>query len=105
MRYIMMMVLLVMSMPALAQSLPVAQTVSKGFSARNITIEGFVLGDKAQFVNLFKPYKNKYLSLSDIDTLQGQIEKIYEHAGYGGMVAIKNHFSKKSLTFTVALVE
>ena len=73
---------------------------------RNIVIEGFVLEEqKGQFVKLFKPYRNKYLSAADIDTILQQLQEIYEQAGYQGLISIEPHIKKKCLTFTVSLIK
>lgn len=73
---------------------------------RNIVIEGFVLEeDRSQFAKLFKPYRNKHLSAADIDTLLQQLQKIYEEAGYQGLISIEHHVKRKSLIFTVSLIK
>ena len=65
MRYCVLIVLLFISLPVSVQNVSASRQCCKarqGILIRNIEIEGFVLGDKDQFVKLFKPYRNKYLT-------------------------------------------
>jgi len=107
MRYCLLILWLLISLPALAQKANVPQVVSKvqGTLIRNIAIEGFVLQDKNQFIKLFKPYRNKHLSAADIEMILEQLQKIYEEAGYRGLISIEHHVKRKSLTFTVSLIK
>lgn len=107
MRYCVLIVLLFISLPVSAQNAPSTQADvnDKGVLIHNITIEGFVLGDKDQFVKLFKPYRNKYLSVDKIDAILQQLKEIYEQEGYQELVSIDYHIVKRTLTFTVALIK
>ena len=90
-----------------AQSAASAQSTSKaqGPLIRSIKIEGFVLGDKNQFFELFKLYRNKHRSAADIDAILQQLREIYEQAGYQGLVSIVYRVKRKSLVFTVSLIK
>ena len=105
MRYYILTALLLMPLPALAQNAPASQAVLKPQAPliRNIEIEGFVLGDKVQFVKLFKPYRNKHLTTADMDAILQQIKDIYEREGYLQLVAITYHADKHRLIFTVSM--
>jgi hemolysin activation/secretion protein len=107
MRYCVLVALLLIPLPALAQNaLPAqADVAAQSTLIRNIVIEGFVLQDKNQFVKLFKPYRNKYLTTADVDAMLGQLQEIYEQAGYQGLVSIEDHVVKRKLTFTVSLIK
>jgi len=107
MRYCILIVLLFISLPVSAQNAPFTQADVKdqGVLVHNITIQGFVLGDKDQFVKLFKPYRNKYLSADKIDAILQQLKKIYEREGYQELVSIDYQLDKRTLTFTVTLIE
>ena len=89
------------------QSAASAQSTSKaqGPLISSIKMEGFVLQNKNQFVELFKPYRNKHLSSADIDTILQQLQEIYEQAGYQGLVSIVYRVKRKSLVFTVSLIK
>ena len=84
---------------------PQAASKLQGPLISSIKIEGFVLGDKNQFVKLFKPYRNKHLSPADIDTILQQLQEIYEQEGYQGLVSIEYRIKGKFLTFTVSLIK
>jgi hemolysin activation/secretion protein len=126
MRYCILILLLFISLPVSAQNVPAvvlkvlipdtrsdspdthsysqaASQVQKTL-IQKIVIEGFVLGDKNQFVKLFKPYRNKHLSVADMDTILQELQEIYEQAGYQGLVSIEYHVIKRNLTFTVSLI-
>ena len=105
MRRYVLVLLLLMSLPASLQEAAAGQMVSSAPLIKTITIKGFVLGDKSQFFKLFRPYRNKHLSSADIEALLGQIQGIYEHAGYQGLVLIGHQIQKRSLTFTVSLIK
>jgi hemolysin activation/secretion protein len=107
MRYCLLLLLLFISLPMSAQNVAAQQTASQAQTTliQKITIEGFVLQDKNQFVNLFKPYRNKHLSTADIDEILQQLQEIYEQAGYQGLVSIDYHIRGRSLTFTVAFAK
>ena len=107
MRYVVLIVLLFISLPALAQNSAAPQAVSQEQKTlvQKIVMEGFVLKNKGQFVKLFKPCRNKYLTAADIDTLLQNLEEIYEQAGYQGLISIEHVIKKKVLTFTVSLVK
>ncbi len=120
MRYGALILLLFISLPALAQNVPApalkvpkpdthsysqAAVQDKVALIRNIGIEGFVLQSKNQFVKLFKPYRNKHLSAVDIDAILQQLQEIYEQAGYQGLVSIEYHVKRNYLTFIVSLIK
>jgi len=106
MRYLALMIFLFISLPASAQQASSAQAerIAPAFIS-NIKIAGFVLDDKNQFIKLFKPHRNKYLSGADIDTLLQQLQEIYELAGFQGLVSIGYQIKKRTLTFDVALIK
>jgi hemolysin activation/secretion protein len=70
---------------------------------KSIDMEGFVLQDKDQFVKLFKPYRNKYLTTADMDGILQQIQVIYEKEGYQQLVTITYHVDKHRLLFTALM--
>ena len=117
MRYCLLLVLLFIALPVSAQNVPAsvlkpdthsysqAALKAKGTLIRNIVMKGFVLQDKNQFVKLFKPYRNKRLSVADIDEALQELQEIYEQAGYQGLVSIEYHVIKRNLTFTVSLIK
>ena len=69
----------------------------------SITMEGFLLQDKNQFVKLFKPYRNQYLSKVDMDMILQKIQDIYEQEGFQQLVSITYTVNKHRLIFTVAM--
>lgn len=107
MRYCALIVLFFITFPVLAQNTAASQAAvqAQGPLIRNIIMEGFVLDDKNQFVKLFKPYRNKHLSATDINSILQALQEIYEQAGYQGLVSIEYHVVKRNLTFTVALIK
>ncbi|MDE2222546.1 MAG: hypothetical protein KGK03_05685 [Candidatus Omnitrophica bacterium] len=108
MRFILLSFLLFTAVPVLAQETMPAQAAaapSQRVLIRSISIQGFVLDDRAQFTRLFRPYRNKRLSTGDVDAVLQQLSKIYEEAGYHGLVGIKYHISKRNLIFTVSLIK
>ena len=88
--------------PQQAVAAPVAH---EGTFIHDLEIEGFLLGDKEQFIKLFKPYRNKYLLAADMDSILHQIQDIYDEGGYQSLVSIQYRVVKKSLIYTVSLVE
>ena len=74
------MLLFFISLPVSAQNVTASPSTSKaqGPLISSIKMEGFVLQNKNQFVELFKPYRNKHLSSADIDTILQQLQEIYE---------------------------
>ena len=68
-----------------------------------VVFEGFVLGDKDRFVNLFKPYRNKYLKTADMDDILQKIRIIYEREGYQQLVSITYKVVKHKLIFTALM--
>ena len=106
MRYCVLLALFFISIPVSAQNIPDAQVVTqeKKTLIRNIDIEGFVLQDKGQFLKLFKPYRQKHLSKSDMDTILQEIKDIYEREGYQQLVAISYKVSKNRLVFTASMI-
>jgi hemolysin activation/secretion protein len=95
------------SMPVIAQNAAASQadTTAQRTFINDIRIEGFVLGDKRQFLKLFKPYRKKHLSAADMDTILQQVQQIYEQGGYQALVSIDYHVDRKCLTFTVSLIK
>jgi len=106
MRYCFLILLFFISWPALAQNIvvPTALTSAQRILIRNIDIEGFVLGDKNRFVKLFKPYRNKYLTGTDIDAILQKIQAIYEQEGYAQLVSIGYQVTKHRLVFTILMI-
>ena len=98
--------LLFISYPVSAQNVvvPTALTAAQRTLIRNIDIDGFVLGDKSQFVKLFKPYRNKYLTGTDIDAILQKIQAIYEQEGYAQLVSIGYQVTKHRLVFTILMI-
>ncbi len=105
MRYGILILLLFMPFFASAQNLATAQAVSqaKGVLIRDIKMDGFVLGDKNQFVKLFKPYLNKHLTTADMDAILKQIQIVYEREGYDQLVSITYQVIKHRLVFTALI--
>ena len=88
-----------------AQSTASAQSVSKAQSIliSSIKMEGFVLQNKNQFVELFKPYRNKYLTTADMNEILQKIQDIYAMGGYQQLVSITYHVDKHLLVFTASM--
>ena len=105
MRYIVLILFLFISLPAYAPNAGASKADSKpqGTLIRSIVLEGFVLGDKDQFVRLFKPYRNKYLTAADMDGILQKIQGIYEMDGYQQLVSITYRVDKHRLVFTSAM--
>ena len=105
MRYLVLILILLMSLPFCVQNVNADQSsVQKnGTLIRSIDIEGFVLGDKNQFLRLFKPYRNKYLTAADMDVILSQVQIIYEREGYQQLVSISYQVNKHRLVFTVLM--
>jgi len=105
MRYGVLILLLFISLPSSAQNIPAGQVVvkDKGVLVRDIKMEGFVLGDKDQFVKIFKPYRNKYLTTADMDAILQRIQRIYEEQGYQQLVTISYQVTKHRLVFTALM--
>jgi hemolysin activation/secretion protein len=80
-----------------------ADPQAQGTLIRNISIEGFVLQDKNQFIKLFKPYHNKHMTAADMDAILRQIQVIYEREGYQQLVSITYHVVKQRLIFTALM--
>jgi hypothetical protein len=106
MRYGVWIALLLIGPWALAQDPPVGQVVSQqqGTLIHNIVMEGFVLGDKDQFIKLFKPYRNKYLSTQDMDAILQKIQDIYQLNGYQQLVSVSYRVDKHRLVFTALMI-
>ena len=105
MRYFLMILLLFISLPVYAQNVPIVQSNPQEVRTlvRNIVIEGFVLQDKEQIVKIFKPYRNKYLTTSDMDAILQKIKDIYERAGYQQLVSITYQVDRHRLVFTALM--
>jgi hypothetical protein len=105
MRYCFLIVSLFISFPVFAQNVAVTQAAisDKGILIRDISMEGFVLGDKERFVKLFKPYRNKHLTTTDMDDILQKIQIIYEREGYQELVSIGYKVTKHRLVFTVLM--
>jgi len=106
MRYCILVALLFISFPALAQNDIARQSMlqDKGVLIRNIAMEGFMLENKHQFVKLFKPYRNKYLTEADMEEILKEVQVIYEREGYQQLVSITYHVIKHRLVFTVSMI-
>lgn len=106
MRYCLLILLLLMPFSAFAQNSPAEQAAgqNKGTLIRSIEMDGFVLGDKGQFVKLFKPYRNKYLTKADMDAILQQVEIFYEREGYQQLVSITYQVIKHRLVFTALMI-
>jgi len=106
MRYALMLLFFI-SMPAVVQNAAAQETIpaTAVVLIKNISIEGFLLQDKEQFVKLFKPYRNKYLSTADMDEILQKVQKIYEQEGYQSLVSIDYRVKKQWLTFAVSLIQ
>ena len=106
MRYSTLILLLLLLLPVSVQNARAQGSAQiQNVLIQKIQMQGFVLDDSGQFVRLFKPYRNKHLSAADIDAILQQIQKIYEQAGYQGLVSIGYQIKRKSLTFTVSLIK
>jgi len=105
MRYCVLILLFFISLPITAREVAASQAVSKpqGTLIRDIVIEGFVLGDKNQFVKLFKPYRNKHLTTADMDEILQKIQVIYEREGYLELVTISYQVTKHRLVYTALM--
>jgi hemolysin activation/secretion protein len=105
MRYYVLISLLFISLSVPARNVLAAPADAQlqGTLVRNISIEGFVLQDKDQFIKLFKPYRNKYLTGADMDAILRQIQVIYEREGYQQLVSITYHLDKHRLVFTALM--
>ena len=106
MRYYVLILLLLMPLSVSAQNvmLPPGAVSAQRTLVRNIEIEGFVLGDKNQFLKMFKPFRNKYLTTADMDAILQEIQIIYEREGYQQLVSITYHVDKHRLVFTVLMI-
>lgn len=96
---------LLLSFPPSAQNVFAADATLQADRTliHSITMEGFLLQDKNQFVKLFKPYRNQYLSKVDMDMILQKIEDIYEQEGFQQLVSITYTVNKHRLIFTVAM--
>jgi len=105
MRYGILVLLLLLSLPLIAFNVSAQQVVSQDTVVliKNIEMAGFVLGDKSQFVKIFKPYRNKYLTRADMDEILKKVQIIYEEQGYKELVSITYQVNKHRLEFTVLM--
>ena len=105
MRYCILVLLFLISLSLSAQNVLSKQVAVEhnGTLVRSITMEGFVLEDKNQFVKLFKPYRNKYLTTADMDAILQKIQVIYEKEGYQQLVSITYQVNKHRLIFTALM--
>jgi len=104
MRYFVLAVLLFMSFPALTQHAAYAGADHPaGTLIRDIRLEGFVLENKDRFVRIFKPYRGKYLTVEDMDSILEKIKDIYEKEGYKELVSITYKVEKRRLVFTALM--
>jgi len=105
MRNYLLILLFFIFLPVSAQNAAATQAAlkEKGTLIRSIAMEGFVLGDKNQFVKMFKPYRNKYLTAHDMDIILQEIQIVYEREGYLQLVSITYHVDKHRLIFTVSM--
>ena len=100
------MFLLLVSFPLLCHQALAQDAVlqEKSVLITNISIEGFVLQDKDQFLKLFKPYRNKHLTTSQMDEILKKIQDIYEKEGYKELVSITYKVTKHRLVYTALMV-
>jgi hemolysin activation/secretion protein len=107
MRYCILILLLFIALPVSAQNVFASQASQQAQKTliKNIAIQGFVLGDKDQFVQLFKSYRNKHLSAADMDIILQTLREIYEEAGYQGLVSIGYQVKRNCLTFSVSFIK
>jgi hemolysin activation/secretion protein len=89
-----------LTQPAAAQEMNAQE---KGILIRSITMDGFVLEDKNQFIKLFKPYRGKYLKTSDMDDILQKIQNIYAKEGYQQLVTITYQVNGHRLVFTALM--
>ena len=105
MRYCMLLALFFISLPVSTRYVEAQQAAlpMQSILIHNIVLEGFVLEDKDQFVKLFKPYRNKYLTNDDINTILQKIQVIYEKEGYQQLVSISYQVTKHHLVYTALM--
>ena len=105
MRYLLLIFLFFTPVPVFAKNAaaPHAALKDKGVLIRDIKIEGFVLGDKGQFIKMFKPYRNKYLTAADLDKILEEIQIVYEREGYQQLVLITYKVIKHRVVFTASM--
>ncbi len=105
MRNYVLILMFLMSLPVFAENSAYAQTApkEKGVLIREISMDGFVLGDKERFIKIFKPYRNKYLTTADMDDILQKIELIYEREGYQQLVTISYQVIKRRLVYTALM--
>jgi len=105
MYYLIICIFLLMSWPASAQNVTAAQSTEQVQRTliSNITLEGFLLEDKGQFVKMFKLYRNKYLTKADMDNILQKIEDVYDQEGFQQLVSITYTVNKHRLVFSVAM--
>ncbi len=106
MRYCVLFALLFVTLPVLAQNATAQQAESreKGTLIKSIVMEGFMLEDKGQFVKLFKAYRNKYLTKTDMDEILQKVQDIYEKEGYQELVSITYQVVKNRLVFAASMI-
>ena len=105
MRYFIFTLLFLAISPLLSQADAGPQAVSdeKPAMVKSIVLEGFKLEDKGQFVKLFKPYRNKFLTSFDISGLLEKIQAIYAEKGYQQLVTITWRLDRHRLIFTASM--
>lgn len=105
MRYWIFILMVIMPLGVSAQNVVASQATVpvERTLIHNITMEGFLLQDKNQFVKLFKPYRNKHLSKADMDVILQQVQEIYEQEGFQSLVSITYSVHKHQLIFMVSM--
>ena len=105
MRYFIIILLLLIPVRVFAQNAASIQneTAIPHTLIKSISIEGFVLQDKDQFIKLFKPFRNKYLTTSDMDAILHKIQDIYEQEGYQELVSITYKVTKHRLVYNALM--
>jgi hemolysin activation/secretion protein len=105
MYYLLCLIFLFFSSPVSAQNVAASQSTQQlePTLIRNISMEGFLLEDKGQFVKLFKSYRNKYLSRADMDMILQKIEDVYVQEGFQQLVSITYAVNNHHLIFTVSM--
>ena len=87
-----------------AQASEVVNADNQKTLIRKITIEGFLLQNRNKFEQLFKLYRNKYLSNENIESLLNSVEVLYEEEGYQSLIAITSSIHKHHLKINASLI-
>lgn len=76
-----------------------------GVLIKVISVQGFQLGDKdqQQLIQLFKPFRDKWLTRDQLDDLLQKVEFIYDSEGYQGLVAVTYNVDHHRLIFSALM--